>query len=156
MKRLDGLINFYALNHDLPPVKDRPNPATAACINRWVLHLPGYSVFWNCYCLAGCHLREVEGTPLAIKHFPEATHEIVLFALDPDHDQETLRSGGIAALKPTNYCKQVSLRGDEQLDVVLRELCKEFVAGRLIPEPVGINGARELFDAAIERFVRDV
>lgn len=153
MKRIDGTHGFYALKHDLPALADRPNHDTVCALDRWILWLPGYHAMWSCYVLVACHLRNLPGVTPAVKHFPEATHEISLWANDPERVQVALEKGGFAPLEPANYVKQIILRDDAACNRLAEDIAVEFINARLLPEPQGIRGAREMFDEFVDRLV---
>src|ERR1700675_2115866 len=109
MKRIDGTVaGYYARKWPLPPVKDRPNPHTIASMDRWTLHLPGQHPFWADYMLSGSSLADFPGVTPAHKQFPEATHEILVAAIDPDFPKENLDQGGVQILEPLTHVVQVT------------------------------------------------
>lgn len=151
MKRIDGISpesSYYAIKHDLPPLEKRPNKGTIAGLPRWIMHLPGQAI-WSNYCMTGCSLADFPDVPPAKKHFPQATHEIQVMAIDPDFPKENLDKGGIAPLTPMNYVVQLAADSDDKVVVLLEKLAVMFVNGQLIAEPLGVtvNGvsAREFF-----------
>lgn len=141
-----------AFRVDLPPPADRPNPGTVPCVGRWNLVLPGDHAFWNRYTLLACSLADFPGVPPAHRRFPEATHEISLFAVNPDYPDDHFRKGGISVLEPVNYVEQFTTT-DASCAALAEHLAGLLVRGKLAAEPQGIRGAREAFREAIDRFL---
>lgn len=138
MKRIDGIIRgYHAVKHDLPPLEKRPNKDTVPSFERWILHLPGQHPLWSDYALLSCSLAEFPGVPKAEKHFPEATHEVSLFAIDPSFPRESLERGGIQILEPVNYCVQLATTDDKFRNMV-EQLVLKFINGEFPAEPDGI------------------
>lgn len=158
MKRIDGTVDgYYAIKHDLPPMEERPNKDTVASFERWILHLPGQSAAWSDYALMSCSLADFPGVPPAKKRFPEATHEIHLFAIDPTYPQVDLDAGGVALLEPVNYVVQVATT-NERFRELIEQLAVKFVNGEIPAEPQGVtvNGepAREWFEGLCREMVK--
>lgn len=138
MKRIEGKNGYYGICHPLPPVDDRPNQDTIASFERWLLYLPGQHACWNRYALCGATLRDFPGVPPAKKHYEEATHEVCLFAIDPNFPQENFDKGGIQILEPINYCFQLTTT-DANFRNILEKLAEMFVQGQLPADPEGIR-----------------
>src|SRR6185369_12538005 len=65
---------------------ERPHISQSATLGAWVLWLPGWSPAWDMFILSVVHLRPIEGdVKQATLKFPEATHELILAAIDPEH-----------------------------------------------------------------------
>lgn len=156
VKRLDGASGCYAVKHNLPPVKDRPNPDTVASLERWILHLPGHHAAWDFYALLCCSLADFPGVPPAKKHFPGATHEFVVGAINPDFPRSNLDAGGVDLLEPLNYVEQLALPNDAAASRILEAVAADFVNGNLPAEPQGILGARSFFRARLQKLKDEV
>lgn len=146
--------NRRAFEVQLPPGSERPNKATIAAVARWNMTLPGDHAFWNRYSISCCSLADFPGVPAAYKKSPEMTHEVQVMAIDPEFPEKDFNAGGIKILTPINLVCQ--FKGTDQLAInLVRFLASGFVEGRLIAEPEGIQGARELFDNAVKHFVSE-
>lgn len=116
------------------PGQDDP-PAWAAGVANWFLDCPDQSPAWQHYRLGIVHLRQLPGVEPANLTVPGATHEVLLFALDPDagprpDDVESWRT-----LRPINLAEQVCLPDDEAAVQLLRRAVEDVVDGRLWAEP---------------------
>lgn len=134
---------------ELLPADDRPNVDSITCLGRWNLYLPGQNPFWTRYTLGVVHLRDSKAISPAKKHFPEATHEIDVFAVDPDFPEEKFAEGGTAPLEPINHVVQFVARDDREAVLVAEKMVRRLVEGLEFAEPSGISGARELFAANV-------
>lgn len=124
-------------------VEDPPTVDQTATLVSWFLHCPGQSPAWSHYLLTIIHLRPIEGVRPARISVPHATHEVMLFALDPTSpgpsvlDPETWRP-----LTPYNTAEQLELPDDDEAILLLRLAAQSVVDGVLPAEPL-LSGARE-------------
>lgn len=144
----------YAFKVDLPAPADRPNPDTVAALDRWNMVLPGDHPMWDRYTVIGTRLCELPGVPPAFKKFKEATHEIVVAAIDPRFKHEKFAAGGIQFLEPINYCEQF-ISTDEDANELIEHLAAMFVQQLLTPEPCGFIGARQKFRDEVYKFINE-
>lgn len=121
-------------------------PDQAATVACWFLHCPGQSLFWDKYTISVIHLRPLPGVRPAQVRVPQATHEVLLLALEPEgegrlapvkEDQETWRF-----LRPINMCEQVQLPSDEAAIELLTLAVQRVLAGALWAEPP-LSGQKE-------------
>lgn len=111
------------------------HPAT---ITSFFLHCPGQSPAWSDYCLAVVHLRPVEGVREPVINVPGATHEVLLFALDPDGKNGLALStdpDSWGILTPLNLVYQVHLDSDAAAREMLCMCAQAIVNGALWAEP---------------------
>ena len=126
-------------------------PLDACGIKQYLLTLPGAHPFWSQFMLGLISLADVPGVPPAHKSYEQAEYEILFVALDPDYHPIPEDRESWHPLIPANYVVQFhGITRDEAMQM-LRMLAGEFVAGRLIAEPTGVMGAREMFAKAVER-----
>jgi len=130
---------------ELLPADDRPNFDSITCLGRWNLYLPGQHPFWTRFTLSIVHLRDFPSITPAVKHFPEATHEIDVFAVDPTFSEKLFESGSTAPLWPVNYVVQFVAKDDCEAVLVAAKMVRRLVDGLEVAEPSGISGARERF-----------
>lgn len=112
--------------------------------------LPGQHPLWSRYSLNLCHLRDCAGITPAKKKSPDMTHEIVVFAIDPDFPEEAFQEGGIGHLEPLNHVVQFVAKSDAKAVEVAIVMALKLVVGQEIAEPSGIMGARERFRKSVE------
>jgi hypothetical protein len=100
-------------------------PRSLAWLHSWALSAPWAHPIWKYYYVTLIHLRPVKGLPNAVKHDVQATHEIMVYALDPAHP---VMQGVIPlALTPPNFCGQFEAESDaaavEYVKLCLYEVC---------------------------------
>jgi hypothetical protein len=134
---------------ELLPPDDRPNVDSIACLGRWNLYLPGQHPFLTRFTLAVVHLRDSKSITPAKKHFPEATHEIDVFAVDPRFSEDLFASGSTAFLMPATHCVQFVAKDDREAVLVAEKMVCRLVDGLEFAEPSGISSARKLFAANV-------
>lgn len=105
-------------------------PGTVAA---WLLHCPGSHPMWCNYLLSVIHLRPIEGQP-AHKQTPAATHEMVLFALDPEHEPNPSDARTVRILTPQNLCRQIEHYTALAALRLTEEMAQAFVSGALNPD----------------------
>lgn len=102
----------------------------------WVVEAPWAHPVWHSYSILLLHLRPIEGLPPAILHREDATHELLVHALNPDHPREELIKTGVLIhfMTPINFGAQfVELSDELALDRVERTV-REIVDGHLSPD----------------------
>jgi hypothetical protein len=107
----------------------------------WWLLTGHWHPAWSQFLISVIHLRDVPGSPDAKLHFPGATHELLVCALNPGdppkvHDATTLETGGLKAvggwLDPVDVVHQFTATDEEMTE--LADLCAEAcVNGQLTP-----------------------
>jgi hypothetical protein len=119
-------------------------PASApATLLWWLITAPAYHPLWSQYVLSVVTLEDVPGTRPATLHFPGATHELGVLALNPGNPPERLTAEelqrradageGFSYLLPVNIAHQFTATDDEMRQ--LAELaCAGVVNGALNPE----------------------
>lgn len=101
-------------------------------IASWIVHAP-YAHPWWCYYWIGCvSLRDMEGAPPAVIHLEGGTHEILLFALNPD--VEPAIDQAPEWLEPANFVAQFIATSDEAAAERVRGVVQDVVDGRLHPD----------------------
>jgi hypothetical protein len=104
---------------------------------------------WRDYWLMVVHLRPVvrEGNDLpTIMYLPDATHEMWLYALDPDFTLEQHdKMARPRVLLPMNFAAQLVRPSDEAVIEEMRELAKEIEDGRMNPDTDNARAWRQRF-----------
>lgn len=79
-----------------------------------VVHQPGAHPMWSNYLVGLAHLRGTPDLAEPQKHFPDATHEISVFALSPDSEpSEKYEELFAQVLEPPNLVFQFGVPHDE-------------------------------------------
>lgn len=116
--------------------KARANPQLAkdddATVCTWIVYVPWAHGFWHSYMLACIHLRPIEGVKAPTIHLPGATHEILLFALDPKFRPSP--SENLHFLTPPNFIGQFMAESDEKAAERIEGDVRDILAGTLSPD----------------------
>jgi hypothetical protein len=119
----------------VPPTTHADNPAT---LDQWIITAPFWHPIWSQYVLGLVSLAELPDTPPPYLQRPGMTHELIVFALNPEHgpyraaDFNSRQLEGIV-LTPVNIAEQVTCTDQQALD--LARLCVAGVVnGVLCPE----------------------
>jgi hypothetical protein len=117
-------------------------PDWRGTVATWFLDCPGQSPAWRHYLLFVIHLRPIEGVRPAEIRVPHATHEVYLFALDPQPGPTPMDVKAWRFLRPQNVMEQVQLPHDEAASELAGLAAKAVVEGKLPAEPP-LSGAKE-------------
>lgn len=109
-----------------------------ACICHWVVEAIWAHPAWHSYSVFCQHLRPMVGYDKPVKfHLEDATHELVVFALDPQKNRESLINTGLVEgrwLQPPNFAAQFIELNDDLARGRIRSTVQEIVDGRLSPD----------------------
>lgn len=124
-------------------ILDRKNfMPNGTCCESYLVYAPGHSVAWDHYLISVVHLREHKGIARATKRFPQATHEMIQYALDPAQNPVPENCKSLVHLIPINVVWQFVATDDEAIKLCFL-LAAAAADGRMYMEPEGINGAKE-------------
>lgn len=79
----------------------------------WVLQLPTAHPIFKQYLVSCISLADITGIPKAIVHLPGATHEIAVYAMNPDDENPTLQKLP-SILQPPNFVGQFIAANDAE------------------------------------------
>lgn len=130
-----------------PEAGDKPD--FRATVAMWFLDCPGQSSAWQHYHLVVIHLRPIEGVKPAYILREGATHEVMLFALDPKRKPSPTKVESWRYLSPYNYMGQLRLPSDEEAKRGLEAMARGVAAGRLWAEPP-LSLQREPWDTQLK------
>lgn len=127
-----------AVHLDMPPSTQAKPHAT---LSTWLITAPQYHPLWSQYNLGMVHLRDEDGLgPPQRLDFAGATHELLVFALNPDkgpYDEADFArfavEGGMPYLTPQNIGLQFEMSDTEAVDLAEWAI-KGVVHGALNPE----------------------
>lgn len=106
----------------------------ATCVSYWLLHVPGAHPFWGWYTVTGVHLRGLmDGEPAKLQ-FEGATHEIMIWAVDPEPGDPPLDPEKIRRLTPVNLVQQFTLPDDATMVKLVGIAAEAFVRGLESPD----------------------
>lgn len=129
-----------------PPSAEQLATASAAAraanehtVATYLLNAPMYHPAWGQYVMSIIDLKPDPRFADATLYLPEATHELVLFAIDPEHSLDVdavtryCVTGDLPILRPVNIGQQFTAT-DEEMHQVGWFACRGVVTGRLFPE----------------------
>ena len=152
MRTFEGVAGF-AFTVDLPPADDRGSTDSITCLGRWNMKLPDQHILWDRYSLNLVHLRDCAALTPAAKESPDKTHEITVFAINPDFPEEAFQEGGISILEPLNHVCQFAVNSDSEAYRIAEIMVQKLVDGEELVEPSGIRNAREHFKESVENLI---
>lgn len=109
-------------------------------IAQWLIEAPWAHPIWHSYVLSLIHLRPLgeRGDASLIIYLKGATHELVLYALDPDLKREgalhDCRLVSRACLLPKQYADQLIVPDDAAAAQRIRAAVQDIIDGRLSPD----------------------
>jgi hypothetical protein len=113
-------------------------PEQDACICHWVVEAAWAHPAWHSYSLFCQHLRPMPDYDSPVKfHLEDATHELLLFALDPRKDRvELIKTGMVKGnwMQPANFAAQFIELDDDLARGRIRSTVQEIVDGKLSPD----------------------
>ena len=113
-----------------------------ACVSCWLLYCPGQSMAWDRFLFSAIHLRPIEDVKPAVINLPNASHEVILVALNPDYMPDPNDTETWHMLLPINVMEQVELPDDQAARSLMRACVVAVVHGSLPAEPA-LAGAIE-------------
>lgn len=136
---------------------ERPHKSQDGTLGAWLMWLPGWSPAWDNFILSVVHLRPIPGERPAIKKFPEATHELILAAIDPEHPADWRNIfKDCKYLTPLNVIQQFVVSSDANAVLVCEALAQFCIRGHLPIEPQGITGALDFWKKVTESTAKKV
>jgi len=145
---------WSARNVPLPAPDDRSTPDQYAAVSMWFCEFPHVTPLGDRFALVCVSLRDIKGVPPAHKQFPDATHELALYAVSPDTTAEQWRKGEWSPMLPINYVEHFVTPWDHVAAWVCERAAESFVDGRFPVESCGIRGAKKLFRDNVREWER--
>ena len=130
--------------------------AQTARIESWLLYLPRQHPHWDYYQLGIVSLKDIEGVEPAHKLYPEAEYELIMFALSSDKKPIPSDMESMIPLLPLNFVGQFHGVTPEEAQRVGEGIMRHLLDGKLLAEPEGIRGARQLWQDNLEYIVQSV
>jgi len=107
-----------------------PNQPHSA-IGVWFLDAPWCHPMWKQYYVSLIHLGHVEGLGAATVVVPGATHELLVFALDPQNQMDPTMLTPPKMLTPQNLGQQFQAESPEKAKATISALLKQVCHGTL-------------------------
>lgn len=122
-------------------------PDDDATIASWVIEAPWANMMWHSYNLFVLHLRQMPDKRPLIIHLPGATHELGLFALDPEWRLDLTQNP--RWLHPGNFAAQFVAGSDESAAQHIMDCVTDIVGGRLNPDTDATQSWIQRFNASM-------
>lgn len=124
---------------DLPAVRARfGGEITDAGIDAWLVEAAWAHPAWHSYLVTLIHLRPMPGFKDPVLYHPNATHELLVQALDPDGDRDRLLEESTGwhckTLEPANFAAQLVEISDDLARERVRKAVEMICAGDLSPD----------------------
>lgn len=133
---------------DLEAIRRDAGKADAG-VSGWLIKAPWAHQLWHSYILFLLHLRPLEGFPWPKIYVKGATHEIVLFATDPEAKIQLDKPASAYLLHPPNFAAQFISDGDETAALKIQEVVVKIVEGRLSPDTDHTQSWIAIFNAGM-------
>jgi hypothetical protein len=118
-------------------------PEEHGVLASWIVEAPGAHPLWHSYSVVLVHLRPMADGRKTLFYLPDATHEIWVYALNPEADRNVMlmRAGNIAIglLHPGNYIGQFIEISDDLAIERVRATVQEICDGKLSPDTDHVN-----------------
>ncbi len=126
------------MNRDEMWAKNGVSAETDATVAAWIIQAPWAHPVWHSYWLHVIHLRPLAGGDIGPSvYVPGATHELWLYALNPDADPETVARECKPAqhfLTPINFAAQLVLPDDAGAVDLAAGTARDVLKGLLNPD----------------------
>jgi hypothetical protein len=108
------------------------DPRAAVTLPAWIASAPYAHPIWSSYMICTISLRETPGVPKAKVSMEGATHEVMVFAIDPDCRPAVDDIPRL--LHPVNFAGQFIEPSDEAAAARVRQAVQDVIDGVLSPD----------------------
>lgn len=123
------LIDMAAISRRRGIVDDPRASVTLPC---WIASAAYAHPMWKHYTIMGIALRDVPGVPKANVNLEGATHEVMVFAMDPAHRPAT--DDFPRLLQPSNFVGQFVAADDRSAAARIQQAVQDVIDGTLNPD----------------------
>lgn len=129
------------------------SPEDDASIGFWIVEAAWAHPVWHSYALILVHLRPLPDNRKTILYRPDATHELWIYALNPDKPRAPAVLGEQLAhfLTPMNFAAQIAEASDTSARTRIEGAIDLIVAGELNPDTDAQRQWEALFGDAMIR-----
>ena len=113
-------------------MKRNDGPPAELTVSSWVMYVPHAHPLWSYYWLGCVSLRPHPRWPAAVIFLPHATHEVMLYALNPGVDPAI--DDGPKMLLPANFSAQIIEANDAAAAARVQKTVKDVIDGHLSPD----------------------
>ncbi len=119
-----------------------------ATLAHWIVEAPWAHPGWHSYSIVLVHLRPMADDRPTTFYLDDATHEMWVFALDPEMDRNPIILTGIVAgswLQPKNFAAQFIEINDDLALIRIRQAVQAICDGTLSPDTDWMSAWAKLF-----------
>jgi hypothetical protein len=144
---IEGVASAWKVDINSMRATRGVTPDQCSGLAEWVVHASWSHPIWPFVSVMLIHLRDIPGMPPPFIKLPGATHEVMVFAMDPDKYPPHLDTDYPVGrfLSPGNFTGQFIADSDqaaiERIEFTIHEIC----AGQLNPDTDGVRGWIERF-----------
>lgn len=109
-------------------------PEGSAILASWIVEAPWAHPMWHSYNLTLVHLRPMADARETFVYRDDASHELLLHALEPGHSREAMLRGRPRWLTPANFGAQLVERSDTAAIARVEATVDLIIAGELNPD----------------------
>lgn len=113
-------------------VKNPNDPRKAVTLPTYVAHAAYAHPMWHSYLVMCVNLRDLPGVQKAKINLAGATHEIMVFALDPEQELSTTKMPLL--LTPVNFVAQFIEPDDAAAEARIKQTVQDVIDGKLNPD----------------------
>ena len=127
----------WLVNGEAARIKAGVAPEQVAQIAAWVIEAPWAHLAWHSYWLCLTHLRPMPDVRDTIVYLDGGTHELVLYAMDPQKRRDDVLDGDNpfpALLSPCNFAAQIIEPGDAEAVMRISETVQDICNGVISPD----------------------
>jgi hypothetical protein len=113
------------------------DPQDDGTLAHWIIEAPWAHPVWHSYSLVLIHLRPMRDHRRTMIYLDDATHELWLYAINPDSDRNKMLATGIVDadwLQPKNYADQFIEISDELAQGRIKQTIHQICDGKLSPD----------------------
>lgn len=107
-------------------------PPLELTVASWIMHAPYAHPMWHSYMIGAVSLRDMPGAPPPRIHLRGATHEVMVYALNPDHKRALDDVQHL--LQPSNFHGQWRAESDAAAARFIEETVQLVIDGHLSPD----------------------
>jgi len=121
-------------------------PEDDGALDVWIVEAPWANLAWHSYGIVLVHLRPMPDNRETRFYLKDASHEIWVYALDPNQDRnEMLKTGALAFLTPKNFAAQFIEPNDDEARKRVETSVRMICAGNLSPDSDYLRAWTKLF-----------
>lgn len=124
-------------------------PPLELTVASWLIYRPDAHPMWSYYWLGCVSLRDVPNAPPPLILLEGATHEVMLYALNPGVDPALDQAPSF--LMPGNFHGQFIESSDDAAALRIRATVQDLVEGRLNPDTDHVSSWKERFSDSNSR-----